>query len=98
MIVRAKAELDQATARVLQIRTTIAKKTLTAPFCAQAGMGTIHQGQYIGEGTSIVLLTEVTEDIYLDFAVPQENASLVTPGMVVRASSNVLGGNRRHQG
>jgi membrane fusion protein (multidrug efflux system) len=91
-IVRAKAELDQATARVLQIRTTIAKKTLTAPFRAQAGMRTIHQGQYIGEGTSIVLLTEVTEDIYLDFAVPQEYASLVTPGMVGRASSNVLGG------
>jgi len=92
-IVRAKAELDQSAARALQIRTTIAKKTLTAPFRGQAGMRTIHQGQYIGEGTSIVLLTEVTDDIYLDFAVPQEYAVLVTPGMVVKASSNVLGGN-----
>ncbi len=51
----------------------------------------IHPGQYLAEGTSIVSLTELTDDIYLDFAVPQEYASRATPGMVVTAKSEILG-------
>lgn len=90
-LVRAQADRDQAKARVEQIKTIIAKKTLTAPFKARAGMRTVHPGQYLAEGTSIVGLTELTNDIYLDFAVPQEYASRATPGMVVTAKSEILG-------
>ncbi|HEX8875281.1 MAG TPA: efflux RND transporter periplasmic adaptor subunit [Phycisphaerales bacterium] len=88
---RAKAERDQAAARVAQIETVIAKKTLKAPFKARAGMRTVHPGQYLAEGTTIVSLTELTDDIYLDFAVPQEQAARVSPGMVVSAKSEMLG-------
>jgi membrane fusion protein (multidrug efflux system) len=88
---RAKAERDQAQARVQQIETIIAKKTLKAPFRGRAGMRTVHPGQYLGEGTKIVDLTELTDDIYLDFAVPQEYAQRVSPGAVVVAQSKLLG-------
>lgn len=87
---RAQAELDQAKARVQQIRTMIAKKTLLSPFRARVGMLTIYPGQYLAEGTTIVSLTELTEDIYVDFAVPQEYATRVAPGTVVTAKSEIL--------
>ena len=90
-LARSKAERDQSAARVSQIETVIAKKTLKAPFKARAGMRTVHPGQYLAEGTTIVSLTELTDDIYLDFAVPQEQAARVTPGMVVTAKSEMLG-------
>src|SRR5262249_28718292 len=91
-VVRAQADRDQAQARVQQIKTIIAKKTLRSPFKARAGMRTVHPGQYLAEGTQIVSLTELTDDIYLDFAVPQEYASRATKDMVVDASSAMLGG------
>ncbi|MBX3379223.1 MAG: efflux RND transporter periplasmic adaptor subunit [Phycisphaeraceae bacterium] len=90
-LAKAKAERDQAAARVQQIETIIAKKTLAAPFRARVGMRTVHPGQYLAEGTKIVDLTELTDDIYLDFAVPQEYAQRVSPGMVVSAKSKLLG-------
>ncbi len=90
-LAQSRAEADQAAARADQIKTTLSKKTLKAPFRALAGMRTIHPGQYLAEGTSIVLLNELTDDIYLDFAIPQEYTPLVIPGTNVTATSNILG-------
>lgn len=87
----ARAEVDQRRAQVLQLQTIISKKTLTAPFLSRAGMRTIHPGQFLAEGTTIVSLTELTDDIYVDFAVPQEYAARVNPGTVVMAKSAMLG-------
>jgi membrane fusion protein (multidrug efflux system) len=95
-LAKAQADLDQAKAHVDQIQTRIAKKTLKAPFLALASIRTVHPGQYLAEGTQIVGLMEVTDDIYLDFAIPQEYTSRVVPGAVVIASSNVLGTKDAH--
>lgn len=91
-VVKAQADRDQAHARVDQIKVTISKKTLSSPFRARVGIRTVDPGQFLPEGTSIVSLTELTDDIYLDFAVPQEYAARIVPGMVVMASSKLLGG------
>lgn len=88
---RALADRDQSEARAEEIRTLIAKKTLVAPFRARVGIRTVHPGQYLGEGARIVELTELTDDIYVDFAVPQESAARVKPGSVVMARSETLG-------
>lgn len=88
---RSRAERDQANARVDQMKATIAKKTLRATFRAQAGLRNVHPGQYLAEGSSVVGLQSVSEDIYLDFALPQEQAYRATPGMVVMASAPMLG-------
>lgn len=91
-VVKAQADKDQSHARVDQIKVTISKKTLTSPFRARVGIRTVDPGQLLPEGTSIVSLTELTDEIYLDFAVPQEYAARIVPGMVVMASSKLLGG------
>ncbi len=91
MLSRSKAELEQSAAKVKQLETMIAKKTLRSPFLARAGMRMIHPGQYLAEGTTVVGLTELTDDIYVDFAVPQDYALRVSPGTVVTAKSSMLG-------
>jgi membrane fusion protein (multidrug efflux system) len=65
--------------------------TIAAPFRARAGMRTVHEGQYLAEGTDVVMLQELTDRIYLDFAVPQENAPRVVPGTTVMATGALLG-------
>lgn len=95
-LTKAQTDLEEAKARVDQIKTKIAKKTLKAPFRSRASIRTVHPGQYLAEGTNIVSLLEVTDDIYLDFAIPQEYATRVVPGAVVVASSNVLGSKDVH--
>lgn len=88
---RAKAELEQAAARVAQVKTMIAKKVLKAPFKGTLGLRNVHPGQYLQEGTSIVGLQSDSDQIYLDFALPQEQAFRVKPGDVVMATSDIFG-------
>ncbi|MGH7132950.1 MAG: efflux RND transporter periplasmic adaptor subunit [Phycisphaerales bacterium] len=89
---KASAEIDQAKARVNQVSATIAKKTIRAPFLARTGIRNIHPGQYLAEGSTIVALQGITDDIYLDFAVPQEYAKRVQRGYTVTAVSDAFGG------
>ncbi|MGD9791051.1 MAG: efflux RND transporter periplasmic adaptor subunit [Phycisphaerales bacterium] len=91
VVEQARAESDQAQARVHQIETIIAKKTIRAPFKARVGMRSMDEGQYLAEGTQIVDLTELSDTIYIDFAVPQEYVGLVKPGTTVTARSNIIG-------
>jgi membrane fusion protein (multidrug efflux system) len=85
------AEVDQARARVAQIEARLAKMTIKAPFKARVGMRTVHEGQYLAEGTDVVTLQEVTDKIYLDFAVAQEYAPRVAAGTKVMATGELLG-------
>jgi membrane fusion protein (multidrug efflux system) len=88
---RAQAEVDQARARVDQVRARLAKMTIAAPFRGRAGIRSVHEGQYLAEGADVVVLHEVTDNIYLDFAIPQEYAPRVTPGTAVMATGELLG-------
>lgn len=85
------AEVDQAKARVAQVETRLRKMTIRAPFRARAGMRMVHEGQYLPEGTTVVDLQELTDQIYLDFAIPQEYAPRVAPGTAVMATGQLLG-------
>lgn len=88
---RLLAEVDQAKAAVDQVQTRLDKKTIKAPFRGRTGIKTIHDGQYLVEGTPIVALEEVADRIYLDFAVPQEYLPRVVPGLRVMATGPLLG-------
>lgn len=96
--VSAKAELDsamatslQADAGVEQMRATIAKKHITAPFSGHVGIRKIDIGEVIAPGQAIVAL-EATDPIYADFGVPQQDISRVGPGMVVRMTVDAFPG------
>jgi membrane fusion protein, multidrug efflux system len=90
---RMVAEIDQAKARVTQVKTTLAKRTIKAPFRARVGLRNIHEGQYLAEGESVVMLQEVSDTINLDFAIPQEYLPRVRPGLTVMATGALLGPN-----
>jgi membrane fusion protein (multidrug efflux system) len=76
---------------VAQVEARLAKLTITAPFRARAGMRSVHEGQYLEEGATVVALQELTDTIYLDFAVPQEYAPRVRQGTTVMATGALLG-------
>ncbi len=88
---RWQAEADLARARVDQMKARIAKLTIKAPFRARAAIRTVHEGQYLAEGTEIVTLQEITDGIFLDFAIPQEYAPRVREGTTVMATGELLG-------
>lgn len=89
---RVKAELESAKARVEQVRSQLAKKTLRAPFKARVGMRNVHPGQYIAEGATVVALQEVSDFIYVDFPIPQDQLYRVKVGDTVQVISDTPGG------
>jgi membrane fusion protein (multidrug efflux system) len=87
----AEAALIQADAAVEQMRATIAKKHITAPFAGRTGIRKVDLGQVLGAGQAIVAL-EATDPIYADFGVPQQEISRVRPGMTVRMTTDAIPG------
>lgn len=88
---RVKAASEQAAAKVQQLGVLLAKKTIKAPFRARVGIRSVHPGQYLGENTRIADLQGIADTAYLDFAIPQDQAWRVKPGMVFPAISSTLG-------
>jgi membrane fusion protein (multidrug efflux system) len=87
---RLLAEVDQSKARAAYLQTKIDKHVIRAPFRGRVGLRNIHPGAYLAEGGPIVMLQEVGEKIFLDFAIPQEYLVQVAPGYTVMASSPML--------
>ena len=88
---RLLAEVDQAKAKVTQVKTRLDKRTIRAPFRGRCGLRNIHEGQYLAEGASVVMIQEVSDTINIDFAIPQEYLPRVAPGMTVMATGELLG-------
>lgn len=79
---RAVAQLQQDDAKVGEIRATIARKTIRAPFTGALGIRQVNLGQYLASGAPIVPL-QTLHPIYVDFAVPQQQVSRLRPGASV---------------
>lgn len=76
---QAEAEDMQADARVNEIRATIERKTIRAPFSGILGIRQVNLGQYVNPGQAIVPLQSL-EPVYVDFSVPQQEMSAVRVG------------------
>lgn len=83
----AEANYKQATAQVDNVRAAIAKKTLRAPFAGQLGLRLVNLGQIVEQGTPIVTLQTI-DPIYVDFSLPQQRFSVLTPGTEVRVATD----------
>lgn len=68
---RANAELTTALAQIDVLNRTIEKMTLRAPFDGRAGLHTFEVGQVLQDNTLITSLIGNTEDMWVDFQVPQ---------------------------
>jgi membrane fusion protein (multidrug efflux system) len=83
---RATSENDQAQARAGEIRATIARKTIRAPFAGILGIRQVNLGQYLTGGAAIVPLQSL-DPIYVNFSVPQQEVGQLRAGVEVRVSA-----------
>ena len=88
---RADAEQKQADARVGEIRATIARKTIRAPFSGVLGLRQVNLGQYMEAGAPIVSL-QALDPIYVNFSVPQQQIGGLRPGNEVRVTAEGMAG------
>ena len=87
----AVAGAEQAQSQADNIRATIAKKTIRAPFSGQLGIRQVNLGQMLREGDPIVTL-QALDPIYADFTLPQQQLPLVRLGLAVQVTTDALQG------
>jgi|SRR5579863_280931 len=94
----AKTELDNATSQqkvtegqVGEIKATIARKTIRAPFSGIIGIRQANLGQYLAAGQAIVSLQSLNP-IYVNFGVPQGTTGKLSIGRTLRVTSDDLPG------
>jgi membrane fusion protein (multidrug efflux system) len=88
---QAKARFDAAVAQVNRLLAVIEKKTLRAPFDAVTGLHELDVGQYLDKGVSITRLIGVSDELWVDFTLPQQQAQ-VQLGQSVLVSAPGLSG------
>src|SRR5882672_327828 len=88
---RATAEQRQGDARVGEIRATIERKTIRAPFSGILGIRHVNLGQYLSGGDALVTLQSLNP-IYVNFGVPQQSAGEMRIGRSVRITVGDVAG------
>jgi membrane fusion protein (multidrug efflux system) len=87
----AVANYEQAKAQADNIRATIDKKTLRAPFGGRLGIRQVNLGQILREGDPVVTLQSL-DPIYVDFSLPQQELGRLHSGLPVRVTCDALPG------
>jgi membrane fusion protein (multidrug efflux system) len=88
---RAAAEQRQTDAQVGEIRATIERKTIRAPFSGVLGIRQANLGQYLAAGDPIVPLQSL-HPIYVNFGVPQQDSNQIRVGHQVHVTAKDHGG------
>ena len=95
-----KSEFDNAAAQqkateaqVNEVKASIARKTIHAPFTGVLGIRQISLGQYLAAGQSIVSLQSINP-IYVNFGVPQQDTPKMKIGRSMRVTSTDLPGTK----
>src|SRR2546426_2535864 len=88
---RTAAEHKQAEARVGELRATIDRKKIRAPFTGLLGIRQVNLGQYLKGGDPVVPLQSL-QPIYVNFTVPQQEVAKARVGGAVRVSFEGMAG------
>jgi membrane fusion protein (multidrug efflux system) len=88
---RTSAEHKQAVARVGEIRATIERKQIRAPFSGVLGIRQVNLGQFLSGGDPVVALQAI-DPVYVNFSVPQQDLGQLHIGAEVRIASEGLAG------
>jgi len=86
----AAATFKSAEAAVEQIRATIERKTIRAPFAGVLGIRQVNLGQYLAGGAPIVSLQSV-RPVYVNFTVPQQEIGLMSVASAVHLDTGDTG-------
>jgi membrane fusion protein (multidrug efflux system) len=84
---RVAAEHKQAQARLAEIRATIDRKTIRAPFSGTLGIRQVNVGQFVGAGAPIVSLQSI-QPAFVNFTVPQQEVGRVPIGSTVTVTAD----------
>ena len=87
----AEARAKQAVATVANLRATIAKKTIRAPFDGRIAIRQVELGQVVSPGTPIASLQSVSP-IHADFWLPQQALAELRAGQRARLRTDVFDG------
>jgi membrane fusion protein, multidrug efflux system len=85
------ATSKQAAAAGDNIRATIAKRTIKAPFSGKLGIRLVNLGQNLKAGDPIVSL-QALNPIFVDFYMPQEELGQLATGLLVRLTGDAISG------
>jgi membrane fusion protein, multidrug efflux system len=85
------AEQTQTEAQIEEIRATIARKTIRAPFSGILGLRQVNLGQYLSSGAPVAPLQSL-DPIYVNFGVPQQDAERAQVGRTVRITTENVNG------
>ena len=88
---RLDAEAKQAEARVGEIRATIDRKRIRAPFSGVLGIRQVNLGQYLKGGDAVVPLQSM-DPIYVNFALPQGDVAALKLGAEVTVTADSVAG------
>ncbi len=89
---RAQLAQQRATeANVAEIRATIERKTIRAPFSGILGIRKVNLGQYLSAGSAVVSLQSLNP-IYVNIGVPQQEAGQVHVGRKLRITTEDVAG------
>jgi membrane fusion protein (multidrug efflux system) len=93
-----QSELDTAAARYTQrtsavenMQSVINKKQIRAPFDGIAGIREVNVGQMVSAGDRLVTL-QALDQVYVNFALPQQQLSDVRVGLPVKVTSDAVPG------
>ena len=84
----AESNLRKMTALVEQLKATIRKKQISAPFSGRLGIREVNVGQFVNNGDRIVSLQSL-DPIYIDFLLPQQLIAGLRPGQPVKVITDV---------
>jgi membrane fusion protein (multidrug efflux system) len=88
---QATAQQKQTEANVEEVKATIQRKTIRAPFSGILGIRKVNLGQYLSAGAPVVPLQSMNP-IYVNFGVPQQEAGKVRVGSNLRVTEEDLAG------
>ncbi len=89
----AEASLKQFAANADEIRATIEKKTIRAPFAGRLGIRLVNLGESLDARTPIVSLQALTP-VYADFSLPQQELAQLKTGLPVAVSTDAYPGQK----
>ena len=87
----ADAQQKSTEAKVGEMKATIERKTIRAPFSGVLGIRQINLGQYLAAGQAIVPLQSINP-IYVNFGVPQQASPQIKVGRTLHVTSDDLPG------
>lgn len=87
----AESQLRKSAALVEQLKSTITKKQLAAPFSGRLGIREVNLGQFVDNGDTIVSLQSL-DPVYVDFLLPQQLIAGLAVGKPLKLFTDVYPG------